>query len=242
VDEWTEALRQASRLRAGMEAGALLEPPATVSRWVGDVELVTLLPGLRCPVTTREGHRCTRGAGEGTVHEGAGRCRSHRGSSPRRAREGAWAVAHAYARQMDTTPWQALLGEVRRTAGALAWLDAKVGEADDDEALLRPVAEGGVREWRVMRDQEREHGAKVAKMALDAGVAERLVAQAEYEGSQVAGVLSRTLDRLVAAGLSVELLSAARGIMREELLALDAPEHGVVEGHLVEDNVVRGPW
>jgi hypothetical protein len=231
VDGWTEALREAVRLRSAQRAGAMHEPPATVSRWVGETQLVTVLPGLRCPALARKSEeRCTRDAGWGTIHEGVGHCSFHGGNGRKRAREGAWAMAHAYARELDVSPWDVLLGEVRRTAGALAWLDGKVGEAEDDEALLRPVAEGGVREWRVMRDSEREHGSKVSKMAIDAGIAERMVAQAEFEGATVAGVLTRTLERLVAAGLTVELLSVARGIMREELLALDAGT--TIEGEL----------
>ncbi len=141
-------------------------------------------------------------------------------------------MAHGLARTLNVTPWQALLEEVKRTAGEVAWLDHKVGEAPDDEAL----ESGGTHHmWMIERQKQRMWLGRVAKMALDAGVAERLVAQMEIEGQLIAKAIMSTLTD-PALGLTESQLEAARGIMRRELLALEASAAGeVLEGHVVEE-------
>lgn len=128
-------------------------------------------------------------------------------------------MAHQLAMATDVTPWDALLGEVRRTAGEVAWLDWKVGTAPDDESLLT----GGTHhEWLKMRERQRLWLGRVSKMAIDAGVAAMLVQRERVAGEEVARVLNRTLDALVEAGLGENLETLARSTMRRELLALDA--------------------
>lgn len=124
-------------------------------------------------------------------------------------------MGHAYAGSRNVTPWQALAEEVRRSAGEVAWLDYKVAGATDDEEL---IGTGRLAAWVVKREQQRLHLARVAKMALDAGVAERIVAQLEFEAQAIARVMTRVLDSL---HLSDEQLAVARASMRNELLALD---------------------
>lgn len=149
------------------------------------------------------GAPCVSRSGAGTAHVGVGPCRHHYGRGarwgepPLRFDNGhrtrhvtgfyeralwSWVMAHAYAQARDTTPWQALLDEVRDLAGQVAWLNdrlmaaEKLGGAD----ALRPDGEGWV--WVVMRDQRGDRLAKTAKMAIDAGVAQYLISQVQLQG------------------------------------------------------------
>lgn len=150
-------------------------------------------------------------------------------------------MAHGLARKLNVTPWEALLEEVRRTAGAVAWLQMKVAETEDDEQLLedsQSVDDAGMasgpapmRPWYRMYVAERQWLGRVSKMALDAGVAERMVAQVELEGERIAGVIMATLN---AAELTPEQWERARGTMRTQLMALtQGPLGDVVEGEEV---------
>lgn len=122
------------------------------------------------------------------------------------------------ARELDVSPWDALLLAVRRAAGRVAWVDAQLQEAtraaDGDVEGSRAVAR-----WLTESRKERALLARTAKAAIDAGVAERLVRTVELEGRVVAEVLGRVLDTLE---LSAEQRLAAFGRAQEELLQLDA--------------------
>jgi hypothetical protein len=105
-------------------------------------------------------------------------------------------MAHAYAVARNTTPWQALLDELNDLAGQVAWLNQKIGvvgfvEGDDS---LRP---GGLTyDWVVMREERGDRLAKVAKMCIDAGVAERMVQQVELQGSLMMEAAKRAAKTL----------------------------------------------
>lgn len=150
----------------------------------------------------------------------------HGGNSPYEAAKGAWLMAHAMMGELDVTPWEALLRQVRRTAHEVLWLQEKVGECPDDDELLPGGTFGP---WERKRIEAEMRHTRVAKMAIDAGVAEALVRQLEYEATAYAGALMNTLTAL---GLDPEIMERARGIMRRELLALD---NGVVEGEEVTE-------
>lgn len=141
-------------------------------------------------------------------------------------------MAHAFAAHLNVTPWEALLEEVKRSAGRVGWLDVKLSEAPDDEAL----APGGeYHHWVLHAERERRHLAQVSKMAIDGGVAERIVAQAEFESQMMARVLLATLMNKELA-LSDGQVALARSIMRKELLAIssemDAAETKVIDGEM----------
>jgi hypothetical protein len=122
------------------------------------------------------------------------------------------------ARELNVTPWEALLKSVRVAAGRAAWVDAQLQEAvrandgdDNAPAVLR---------WLKESRLERTLLARMAKAAVDAGVAERLVRQTELEGEIVAEVIGRVLDKL---GLPPEQRVLAFDEAHRQLLALDAP-------------------
>lgn len=110
-------------------------------------------------------------------------------------------MAHAYAVARQTTPWQALLDELNDLAGQVSWLNQKigmVGMVHGDDAI-KPGGEAF--DWVEMRDARGDRMAKVAKMCIDAGVAERMVQQVELQGALMMEAAKRSAKVL---GLSDE--------------------------------------
>lgn len=203
-------------------------------------------PGPRCGQVIERGRLrgrgCPKFAGQGTPHLGVGRCVAHRGAFRRGRAEGAWIVGHAFARELECSPWEALLRAVRIAAGKVAYtewvlaqatndleLEGRFGRSEDGGLLLHPdtgepLGGGQLRNlaWWVQRNELWvDRLAKYGKLAIDAGVAERLVQQVEVEGQAVGRVLSAALGELEGE-VSDELLARVRGAFRRELLALEA--------------------
>lgn len=185
--------------------------------------------------TTRSGDACKLPAGFGTDHLGFGSCKFHGGTTPSGSMSAGAAMARSFAalygEPIDIDPVEALLQEVRRSAGHVAWLGDQIRSMGDDDGtgdgdprhLLLSMTEQGwkmsafVQEYR----KEREHLARVAKVAIDAGIAERHVRIAEQQGALVAGVIQSILGRL---NLTPEQRTVAPAIVRGELLALSASD------------------
>lgn len=161
---------------------------------------------------------CQRNAGSGTGHPGVGPCSWH--DRWFAAGTGAWIVAHGFARELNVTPWEGLLTAVRIAAGRVAFIEHKLGTAVGDEEL-----EVNGRLWHWVRQAELWHDklAKISKLAIDAGVAERLVRQLELEAQLMLRATSLTFDEL---GLDPDTRQRALGIMSRNLLALEAEEVG----------------
>lgn len=160
--------------------------------------------------------KCTRPAGWGTDHPGAGRCKLHGGSTPngrayaQKQIAAAAVVTFGLPREID--PHAALLEEVHRTAGHVAWLQSKVAEFDEDELVWGKTIEHERNSgefpgtdvtrqarpniWLALYQAERAHLTKVAAAAIAAGVAERQVRIAEQQGQLIAQVLRGVLADL----------------------------------------------
>jgi hypothetical protein len=132
-----------------------------------------------------------------------------------------------YGSPIDVEPHVALIEEVRRTAGHVAWLNEVVSErlhegdgyleSIDDNGKRTLRAKSGLKQqdtsgkfekpsvWVEMYQTERQMLARVCKMALDAGVAERQVQLAEKQGELLAGAIKAILEGL---GLSKEQQSS----------------------------------
>lgn len=188
----------------------------------------------------RRGQLCDRVAGSGTSHPGVGRCRAHGGEDREGRMEASWAVAHAFARELDCTPWEALLKAVRIAAGRVAFCEAKLATAFDDRQLEPPSEDGGVagrtgedgqnlHYWVKQAELWHDKLARVGKLAIDAGVAERLVRQLELEAELMLRAANMTLDELdLGDDVRQRLLS---GLARN-MLALETAEAGVIEGEV----------
>lgn len=118
--------------------------------------------------------------------EGYGHCYLHRSKEEKEA----WAMAADVLAELDVSPWEALLIAVRRSAGRVYWIDEQLAQAieDEDEEAT----------WRWLRESraERAEMARVAKGAIDAGVAERMVHQVEESGKLAAKAVTAALDVL----------------------------------------------
>lgn len=190
-----------------------------------DAELGMVVPSERREAVSfcgrpirRTGELCTWSAGSGTAHVGVGACVRHDSQVERAA--GAWHVAHIIARHAEISPWEALLLAVRRAAAWAAFYEGKMAEAPDDESL----GEGGThRKWVIDAERVNDKLARYSKMAVDAGVAAMLVAQARTEGEQIARVLNAALG---AAGLDDEQERRVRAALRTALLELDGEARG----------------
>lgn len=151
---------------------------------------------------------------------GGTRCKFHGGASPQ-ARQAAErrmrleaaqdAVAKLNLRR-EVDPHVALLDEVYRASGVVGWLDEKVrGLAPADmvwgvtQQTHKNAAEfpgidvteaAELNVWVKWWQQERDRLARVAKIALDAGVEERRVRLAEQQGALLADVIRRILEDL----------------------------------------------
>lgn len=173
-------------------------------------------PKKRCTARSKQtGEQC----GAARV-PGATVCRWHGGgavqvktkAAERLAEQQAAAAALRFAVPVDTTPEQALLDEVKRAAGLVAFYQARVVEIDEAErgALIWGITkeklggddEGQTSEaapnvWLQLFNQERDRLVRVAAAAIKAGIEERRVKLAESQGEMVAMVLRRVLDQML---------------------------------------------
>jgi hypothetical protein len=138
---------------------------------------------------------------------------------------GAWMMAHVIARVLDISPWEALLLAVKRAAAWASFYDMKMAQVEDgNDDALRP---GGTHyDWVLAAERVNDKMARYAKMAVDAGVAAAMVAQARTEGETIARVLNSALG---AAELTAEQEIKIRQALRQALLELDASPHQAIE-------------
>jgi hypothetical protein len=176
-----------------------------------------------CGAKKRQGEGCCmRPAGWGTSHPGTGKCKLHGGGTPNHKTAAKTELARqavvTYGLPREVAPDQALLEEVHRTAGHVAWLGEVVagleqgevtwglaeetvmpaGEEDGDGGTVTK-SKAGVNVWVQLYQAERKMLAAVCRDALAAGIAERQVRLAEQQGSLLAGVIGRVAQRLLEA-------------------------------------------
>lgn len=135
--------------------------------------------------------------------------------------------------ELDVSPWDAILAEVRRSAYRVAWVD---GHIDSDSGKLRAleaedpvepediaqnnqqiaVVGASLRAWLAEGRKERTHLAKVSKSAIDAGLAERYVRGVEAEAKMIAIVLDKAMTAAeLTAGQREKAISALRSALVE---------------------------
>ena len=199
----------------------------------------------RCTARSgRTGERCKKAA-----IKGATVCGTHGGKAPqvkaaaKRRIEGQAAelAVVTYGLPREVAPDVALLEEVHRTAGHVAWLAEVVGQLEHGEVTWGLVEEtdappgenggGGVTTkhkasvnvWVKLYQDERRHLAAVCRDALAAGIAERQVRLAEQQGALLAGAVNRILDGLGLSPAQRELVSV---VVPRELRAISGGETG----------------
>jgi hypothetical protein len=160
-------------------------------------------PAKHCGGKKKQGRgNCTRPKGWGTKHPGRGKCKLHGGSTKSHQAAAEREAVVTYGLPVEIDPLQALLEEVYRTAGHVAWLGHVIRGLEQDnvtrgltktvqlpDGTQRIEAGAGISVWVKLYQAERAHLAKVAKAAVDAGIEERLVHIAEEQAKQLAGVI-----------------------------------------------------
>lgn len=175
----------------------------------------------RCGRKTRSGAPC-----QAWPVEGSDVCRMHGGGAPqvkaaaarRLELAAAERAAATYGLPLNVAPLDALLGELHRTAGHVAWLGTLVAELEQGQLTQFNVQTGGSSPsvWVNLYQHERAHLAKVARDCLSAGVEERQVRIAEEQGRLVAHVIRRIIAAL---GLN-PAAPEVREVVYRELAAL----------------------
>lgn len=174
---------------------------------------------------------------------GAKRCRFHGGAAPQVKAAAKRRMAEHAAREAvsklnlrrEVDPHVALLEEVYRAAGVVAYLDEQVKtlrEQDMVWGVTQSVEKAAgefpgtdttyaaeLNVWVKWWQSERAALAKAAKMALDAGVEERRVQLAEQQGALLADVIRRVLGD-PELGLSVEQQAKAAPLVARHLRAV----------------------
>lgn len=177
----------------------------------------------------REGsdNLCALPAGYGTDHKGFGRCKWHFGNTESNkvsaGREKAKQAIESFTGQViDTDPIQALLDEVSRTAGHVAWLQARLSIWTMNTDVEIPASQKG---WLDVYQYERMHLTRAAKVAIDAGVAQKQVALAEAQGQMLANAVNAILDGLnLSAEQRVLVPQLVPQVLRAVAIRADRPE------------------
>lgn len=149
-------------------------------------------------------------AGHGTEHPGIGRCKRHGGSTPNHVASARKEIAKrhvaTYGLPTEIDPHAALLEELHRTAGHVAWLGLVIaaGELPAEESptgrartikLDQDTIQGQTPSvWLQLYHQERQHYLSVAKACIAAGIEERRVKLAEDQGQLVAELFRRVIE------------------------------------------------
>ncbi len=169
---------------------------------------------------------CRRGAGQGTDHVGIGYCALHGGSTPSHKVAVAKSIARdavaTYGLPVDIDPHTAILQELARTAGAVAYLEEQVRTLKADEVVWGKTEEvdQGATEfpgrntkhqaapniWVVLFREERRHYLAVIKTAHDMGIEDRQIKLAESYGAQLAVVIRLLLAGIDATPAQMELV------------------------------------
>lgn len=195
----------------------------------------------QCTATSKQsGNQCRN-----TAVPGLKVCRIHGGSTARAKAAAARNIETQRARDaanqlgipLNVSPQQALLDEVQRAAGMVAYYGQKVAEIADQDAnrLVNGVTKVEQREgfqagttktveattsvWLRLWNEERDRLTRVAAAALKAGIEERRVQLAEAQGALIADVIRRILNRL---NLTPDQLTLVSTVVPEELRALTA--------------------
>lgn len=172
-------------------------------------------PGKKlCGAKTPRGKAptCENVAGKGTDHLGYGHCSRHGGNTKTHRKAAATEQAEAavayYGLPREIDPHHALIEELYRTAGHVAWLERVIhaghlGKADNPTGRRRtvkldqPTMGGDIPSvWLDLYERERKHLRDVAKTCISLGIEERKVKIAEQQGELFAEAIKGILTEL----------------------------------------------
>ena len=155
-----------------------------------------------CGAQRHDGKFCAQRAGWGTEHVGRGRCRHHGGQLRSGLTAAAGEEMRGMAKPSNVLPGQALGGVLRLAAGQLVYASAQVARLRSDDLFERAYspAEGVFKlvphHWLKLQRDVMNDVARYAKLAADAGVAEREQQLAESQTEIVADLLEKVVGSL----------------------------------------------
>lgn len=191
----------------------------------------------RCGAKSRRtGKPCRNPRGLRTDHPGTGNCWLHGGASPNGRIHAAREQAARLGARLELEPHDALLDALYRQAAVVAYYAQRVAALNDDELLVehrreRQAGDDGTsfvetssdaatHVWVRVYEQAVQNQARLAKAAVDAGVAERHVRVIEAH----AELFARALDGILGdpdLGLTAEQLGKAGPVVRRHLVVLE---------------------
>jgi hypothetical protein len=143
------------------------------------------------------GDPCTRPAGWGTEHAGYGACKLHGGCTPTHVASAqnamALEAAEPFGLPRSIDPHQALLEELHRTAGLVAFYEVK---ANEDPLVESTMFGKQASIWLKLHERERKHYLDVAGTCVRVGLDERRVRLAEDQAALLAQVIRGVLSDL----------------------------------------------
>ena len=185
-------------------------------------------PDKVCGAKTDHG-ACQQWKGYGTDHVGVGRCSRHLGATTNHNKKADQEIVETrmrtYGAPIETDPLTAILGEVARTAGHVAWLEAKIGNLVDGKVAKRSADEPILEDtmfgkkpsvWIKLYQDERAHLARVSKVALDNGVAEKMLDIMKSNGRALGEYVAKVLHD-PDLGLTAKQLKVAPEIVRRHM-------------------------
>lgn len=174
-------------------------------------------PRPQCTSKSKQsGKRCKRtpaiGLDQCAMHCGLSKAERDQVAERFLAEQQASKAVITYGLPRDISPTDALLEEVRHTAGHVAWLREKVREIEDADLVwgMTEQAEKSATEfpgvdvtyqakpnaWLDLYYRERAHLVAVTKAAISAGIEERRVKLAEQQGALLVQVIRGILGEL----------------------------------------------
>jgi hypothetical protein len=189
----------------------------------------------KCNGTSKQsGRRCKRdpaiGLDKCAIHCGLSKAERERIAADFLAEQAARRAVITYGLPRDISAIDALLEEVRYTAGHVAWLRERVAETEQNALVWGVTEETDTQAsefpgtnttraakpnvWLQLYREERRHLVDVTKAAISAGIEERRVKLAEAQGAMLNGVLKKIFARL---SLSPEQSALLPLVVPEEL-------------------------
>jgi hypothetical protein len=172
----------------------------------------------------KRGKPCGLPKGHGTNHPGSGHCKWHFGNTEtgkENAAKEAGLSLLKYTDPVSLDPTSALLQELHRTAGMVAYLDQQAAKWEVDTDKEIPDHQ---RQWMRVHMVERKHLVEVSKTAIAAGIAERQVQLAEQQGAILAMAIEGILDGLSLSADQIALVPVlVPQILRQVAHRVDQP-------------------
>jgi hypothetical protein len=150
---------------------------------------------------------CKRPAGYGTDHPGVGRCKQHGGNSPSGIKSAAVIIGEGsiltgktvMGIPVEMDPADALTKCIAIAAGEVAYCTAQIMQLNELKDEMYEQDHLGRRQLHLWIRERRgciDRLAKLSKMALDAGVAERQVQLAEQQADLIIAVIDAMVEEL----------------------------------------------